>query len=452
MDTQWSATREKKTGEWLQFDWDKPREISAVALYATGPWIQSLDVQVNRDGAWVSVGRSGSKEERMPEYVVVTFKPEKTKSLRFVFDGPGAAFHEVEIYNDPAVAAKLAADYAKPEIVLAGDLRGHLMGTVSRVNGSIVISNAEVTVTGKTPGGSWKETAKTGPNGDFEVPFPFGTTGQIEVAVARDDYRAEREFESGGISTRLTPFSVESRKHKVSLQGTWDFAVDPPQDFPANPGGLAWSPIKVPAHWAMEGFTAESGKAVYRKKFEVPADWTGKRIKFRADAIYSHAHVWINGQRIGGHEGGFTPFEFDITESTKPGAPNEILVLVDARSRASDIDHGSLYAYFELAGIWQKAAVFAVEPVNISHLAVTTDFDKEYRDADLNVEVDVVNEHAAASTSTLHLRLFDPQGKEVRLEKPSAAIPLGPWTAQDDQLEKHRQIAAAVECRAAPAL
>ena len=110
MDTQWSATREKDTGEWLQFDWDEPQEICAVVLYATGPWIQSLDVQVQRDGSWVSVGHSGSKEERMPEYVVVTFKPERTKSVRFVFDGAGAAFHEVEIYNDPAVAARLAAD------------------------------------------------------------------------------------------------------------------------------------------------------------------------------------------------------------------------------------------------------------------------------------------------------------------------------------------------------
>ncbi|MCC7086508.1 MAG: discoidin domain-containing protein [Pirellulales bacterium] len=427
MDTQWSATREKETGEWLQFDWEAPQDICAVALYATGPWIQSLDVQIKREGAWISVGRSGSKEERMPEYVVVTCKPQHTNSLRFVFDGPGAAFHEVEIYHDPALAARIAADYVKTQVAVAGDLRGHLLGTVSRVDGSIAVRNADVTVTGKTPAGPWKETAKTGPNGDFEVPLPFAATGPIKVAVAKNDAKSEQEFDSGDVSTRLTPRTRDHRKNRVSLGGTWDFAVDPPQDFPANRQQIAWSPIKVPAHWAMEGFTAESGKAVYRKSFPAPAEWEGKRIKFRADAVYSRAQVWVNGKRIGGHEGGFTPFEFDITESVKPGAKNEVLVLVDARSMASEIDHASNYAYFELAGIWQPVEVFAVEPVNISHFGVNTDFDSSYRDAALAVETDVVNESANARAANVNMRLFDPQGKEVPVEGLAAPISLGPW-------------------------
>jgi hypothetical protein len=294
MDSQWSATPEKEKGEWLQFNWDDPQEISATVLYATGPWIQSLEAQVQREGKWVTVGHSGSKEERMPDYVVVTFKPEKTKSLRYVFDGPGAAFFELEIYNDPAVAARLAADYAKAEIVVAGDLRGHLMGTVSRVNGSIIVPDAEVTVTGTAPIGPWKETAKTGPIGDFEVPFPFAADGPIKVSVVKGDCRAEQEFDSRDISTRLTPLSVENKKTQVSLDGTWDFAVDPPKDFPKHQEGLAWQRIKVPAHWAMEGMTAESGKAVYRRTFNVPAGWSNKRIRLRADAVYSRTQVWVN--------------------------------------------------------------------------------------------------------------------------------------------------------------
>ena len=78
------------------------------------------------------------------------------------------------------------------------------------------------------------------------------------------------------------------------------------------------------------------------------------------------------GQRpaCGRHEGGFTPFELDITDLAKPGGENEILVLVDARTMAADLDNASYFAYFELAGIWQPIEVFATSPTHVSHLAV----------------------------------------------------------------------------------
>ena len=64
MDTQWSTAQGKTTGQWLQLDWDTPQEICGVALHATGPWTQTIDVQVNREGTWVSVGKSGSSDEK----------------------------------------------------------------------------------------------------------------------------------------------------------------------------------------------------------------------------------------------------------------------------------------------------------------------------------------------------------------------------------------------------
>ena len=68
----------------------------------------------------------------------------------------------------------------------------------------------------------------------------------------------------------------------------------------------------MPAHWEMEGFAAESGRAVYRKTFHVPADWRGKRIKLLAEAVYSHARVWVNGKKVGAHEGVVrAPFQAD---------------------------------------------------------------------------------------------------------------------------------------------
>ncbi len=426
MDTQWSTALGQTSGQWLRLDWDEPREIRAVVLHATGPWTQGIEVQADRDGSWVSVGRSGSREERAPLHAMVTFPPVRTRALLLVFDG-GAAYHEVEVYEDTPSFARAVAEYTEVSIVLAGDLRGRLLGTVSQDGGGVAVIEADVTVTGTTPNGPWKETARTGRNGDFEVPLPFAAAGPIAVAMVKGDLAERKVFESRDISTCLTPRTEEGEKDRLSLDGTWEFAADPPSEFPRGQEGLRWSPIHVPAHWEMEGRVAESGRGAYRRTFDAPAGWSGRRIKLRAEAIYSHAQVWVNGRRAGGHEGGFTPFELDVTEMVKPGSPNEVLVLADARSPAGDLDNASYFAYFELAGIWGPIELFAADPVHISHLAVSTDFDAGYRDAELSVELDVVNEQAAASAAEVRLRLFDPRGEEVPLPGMASRVALSPW-------------------------
>ena len=367
---------------------------------------------------------------------MIGFEPVSTKSLRFVFEG-GAAYYEVEVYTNRTLFARAVAEYARTQIVVAGDLRGHLMGTVSRDAGAVAVHTAEVTVAGETPSGAWRQTSTTGPNGDFEVPLPFATRGLIRVLAAEGGQRAEATFDSSDISTQLTPLPVRVGS-RLSLDGAWEFAADPPGDFPANQAGLAWHPIHVPAHWEMEGFVAESGRAVYRKSFVVPGAWRGQRVKLRAEAVYSHAQVWVNGQRAGGHEGGFTPFELDITESLRPSGRNEMLVLVDARSMASEIDNASYFAYFELAGIWQPIEVFAVPAVHVSHLTATTDFDDAYRDAELSVELDVVNEAGGARPGRVEapdVRSAGQRSGGARFEFQGPARPLG---AEDVAVHKHR--------------
>ncbi len=329
--TQWSTAEGQTTGQWLQFDWDEQQRICGVDLFATGPWTQTVDIQIKQNGDWVSVLKSGSAEKKVAEHLVAAIKPASTKSLRFVFVG-GAAYNDVEIYSDPAVMARLIKEYSRTSIFVAGDLHGHLMGTASSEDGANALGNAEVTVTGATPKGPWTETAKTGINGDFEVPLAFGTIGPVHISVAKGGQRSVQTFDSRDISTQLTPDIKSPGKDCFSLDGTWEFAVDPPKDFPADQSGMGWKAITVPAHWEMEGFTAESGRGAYHRTFTAPEAWQGKRIKLRANAIYSHAQIWVNGKRAGGHEGGFTPFERDITEMVKPGAKNDVHILVDART------------------------------------------------------------------------------------------------------------------------
>ncbi|MEI5905580.1 glycoside hydrolase family 2 TIM barrel-domain containing protein [Bacillus spongiae] len=67
----------------------------------------------------------------------------------------------------------------------------------------------------------------------------------------------------------------------------------------------------------------------YRRKFKVPSDWTSKQIALKAYAISYIADIWVNGQYVGVHEGGYTPFSFNITNFVQLGEENVIVIRVD---------------------------------------------------------------------------------------------------------------------------
>ena len=241
---------------------------------------------------------------------------------------------------------------AEVDIAVSGDSRGNLIGTVSKDNGGTGVPGIPVTVRG----GSWTRAATTGENGFFAVATPLGVSGRVTIEAAG----RELAVDATDLPLRLT---ARPRSGRLSLEGKWEILVDPTADWRTAPG---WRPIDVPSNWEMKGFRAASGTAVMRRTLDLPDSWRGKTIKLRADGIYSRCEAWLNGIRVGSHDGGATPVELDLTGAARPGRTNTLDVFIWARSRAADIDHMSVYAYFEIAGIWRPIEVFAVEPVHVS--------------------------------------------------------------------------------------
>jgi hypothetical protein len=338
---------------------------------------------------------------------------------------PGFASSPEDSAASPFDKKTMAADF---EIQVAGDAHGGMIGAVVIDEGKTGIRNATVKISGTTPVGIWKQTVQSGENGIFAAAIPHGSTGTINIHVAKDNQAADATVNVRDLSLALTPRPPAGSENRLSLDGAWQFAVDPPANFSNGKETLVWHDIKVPAHWELEGFISESGLGVYKKAFAVPSSWAAKRIKLRAEAIYSSCEVFLNGERVGSHEGGATPFEIDITGIAKTGTENTIVVLVQARSKAHAVDLASFFAYFELAGIWQSIEVFAVEPAHISRLTYVTQFDRQYKDATLSVDVDVVNEQSiAASNIGLQLTLLDPDGKPVSVPSLTSRFSLKPW-------------------------
>ncbi|MGE5740639.1 MAG: sugar-binding domain-containing protein, partial [Candidatus Aminicenantes bacterium RBG_16_66_30] len=421
--TQWGVNLGAKAGEWLRFDWPSAQTVSGVVLYPTGPYLASFDVEVSTPSGWKKLVHAGSPGLAKLRRVVLPVKATLARSLRLANLTPtpegGPAFFEVEIYGDPAVLDRMAKEV---DIAVSGDSRGNLIGTVSKDLGSTGLAGETVTVSGD----SWTRTMTTGENGFFAVATPLDVHGKIKVDVKGHAIVVD----ATDIPLRLT---ARPKSGRLSLEGSWQILLDPPADWRSAPG---WQPIDVPSNWEMKGLRAKSETAVMRKVFAAPKARRGERIKLRADGIYSKCEAWLNGVRVGSHDGGATPVEFDLTDAAKPGRDNVLDVFIWGRSPAAKIDNMSVYAYFEIAGIWRPIEVFTVEPAHVSRVSWDVDYDSAYANADLAVSATVANAQGSpAGDGKLSVRLLDPEGRVVKTE--TSSFTLSPWEEKTVPIRMH---------------
>ena len=71
------------------------------------------------------------------------------------------------------------------------------------------------------------------------------------------------------------------------------------------------------------------GDAWYQTVARVPERWRGERIVLRFDAATHRAVVWVDETQVAEHEGGYTPFEADVTDLVEPGGEIRITAVVD---------------------------------------------------------------------------------------------------------------------------
>ena len=152
------------------------------------------------------------------------------------------------------------------------------------------------------------------------------------------------------------------RTEWINLNGLWEFQFDP------NNRGLAenWQTlekpyaltIRVPYGWESKLSGVErkdyKGVAWYRREFSLPENWNGKRVWLCFGAVDHKAEVWVNGQSVGTHEGGYSEFRFDITPYVRFGRPNTLVVRVeDFTDPETPLGKQIPSWYTSTSGIWQ---------------------------------------------------------------------------------------------------
>lgn len=72
-----------------------------------------------------------------------------------------------------------------------------------------------------------------------------------------------------------------------------------------------------------------AGNVWYQREVFIPKGWAGQRIVLRFDAVTHYGKVWVNNQEVMEHQGGYTPFEADVTPYVIAGKSVRITVCVN---------------------------------------------------------------------------------------------------------------------------
>ena len=249
-----------------------------------------------------------------------------------------------------------------------------------------------------------------------------------------------------------------------SLNGTWKFKwVSHPSKVPDTfyqPATATdtWDNIPVPSNWqvvaAREGrpydkpiftnikhpfeatpprITADTNAVgLYRTTFTLPATWKEKPLFLHFGGVQSACYVWLNGQQLGYHEDGMTPFEFDISAVGKEGV-NHLAVQVINWSDGSYLEDQD---YWRLSGIFRDVSLLSPPSIHITDYTVQTDLDDDYRNATLKLNVYARNFTRQAQYGyQLITTLYDASGQKVISSTPRTIGMMDPASEMPIQQE-----------------
>ena len=192
----------------------------------------------------------------------------------------------------------------------------------------------------------------------------------------------------------LRPQDTETRERK-SLDGLWAFALDPNGDgrdgrWFAGPLGNARE-MAVPA--SFNDITADPavrdyfGDLWYQTTVRVPRGWAGQRILLRFESATHRATVWVNDVEVVSHEGGYTPFEADITDQVSSGAEARVTIVVNNTLSFQSIPPGVIedtpagkrqrywHDFFNYAGIHRSVWLYSTPDRHITDITVVPGLD-----------------------------------------------------------------------------
>ncbi len=220
------------------------------------------------------------------------------------------------------------------------------------------------------------------------------TTPEQEANADPYSHLHDESFTSGFDTPRLGAEAMVfmGGREARSLDGDWGFVLDPfeeglrqrwfeydarpiaewdmPRDYDFSPD---WLPMVVPSSWNTvdpELFHYE-GAAWYWRDLDLNVPEAGERLFLCVGAANYLARVFLNGQLLGMHKGGSTPFFVDLTPAVRAGR-NRLMIEVDSTRRLDQVPM-SHYDWFNYGGLYREVALVSVPEVHIADFGIGLD-------------------------------------------------------------------------------
>jgi beta-glucuronidase len=192
----------------------------------------------------------------------------------------------------------------------------------------------------------------------------------------------------------LRPQDTATRERKA-LDGLWDFRLDAAGE--GRTAGWQTGPLAgarrmpVPASYndILVGTAGRDhvGDAWYSTLVRVPRGWAGQRVVLRFDSATHSAVAWVDGTEVARHEGGYTPFEADVTALVTPGEEVRVTVVVNNELSFQTIPPGVVHDtpqgrrqqyfhdFFNFSGLHRSVWLHATPHTRVDDVTVVTDLD-----------------------------------------------------------------------------
>jgi len=184
--------------------------------------------------------------------------------------------------------------------------------------------------------------------------------------------------------------------------------------------------LNLPHSFSMPYFAADrfyTGYGWYRKQFDLPSGASGQRVTLEFDGVFQVAEVFVNGQRVGQHRGGYTGFEVDITAALKR-KKNVVAIRVNNLWDARLAPRAGEHTFS--GGIYRDVRLVVAAPVHVAWYGTTvTTPQVSTESATVNVKTEVVNESKSAKNMGLRTLILDASGAPVAQMESTQSIPAG---------------------------
>jgi beta-galactosidase len=230
-------------------------------------------------------------------------------------------------------------------------------------------------------------------------------------------------FASPGNSSGQSPLPSGAQggpRVRATFDPGWKFFKgDAPGAGQPGFGEEGWSSLDLPHDWGIEGpFSQAPGSETsghlptgigwYRKHFNIPQTYSGKKVAIVFDGVYQNSEVWVNGQYVGKRPYGYIGFQYDLTPYLNFGGANLVAVRVDNSLQPN-------CRWYSGSGIYRHTWLLVTHPLHVAPSGTFVATPKVAAgSSQVEIKTRVQNESASAASCKLVTWVLDRDGSPLQ--------------------------------------